>query len=55
MTDYPVVINAGSSSVKVCVYREPQAAVWGLETRGQIESSGRRVVRAGGTWSEERH
>lgn len=40
MTDYALVLNAGSSSLKFCVYRKPQAEGWGLETRGQIEGIG---------------
>jgi acetate kinase len=37
MDDYAVVLNAGSSSLKFCVYRRPEADVWRLEARGQIE------------------
>jgi acetate kinase len=40
MTDHALVINAGSSSLKFCVYRKPEAGAWGLETRGQIEGIG---------------
>jgi acetate kinase len=40
MDDYAVVLNAGSSSLKFCVYRRPEAEVWGLEARGQIEGIG---------------
>jgi acetate kinase len=38
--DFALVLNAGSSSLKFCVYRRPVAAPWGLEARGQIEGIG---------------
>ncbi len=40
MDDYAVVLNAGSSSLKFCVYRRPDRDAWRLETRGQIEGIG---------------
>jgi acetate kinase len=40
MKDYAVVLNAGSSSLKFCVYVRPEAEAWGLEARGQIEGIG---------------
>jgi acetate kinase len=40
MDDYAVVLNAGSSSLKFCVYRRPEANAWRLEARGQIEGIG---------------
>jgi acetate kinase len=40
MDDYALVLNAGSSSLKFCVYRRPAGAAWGLEARGQIEGIG---------------
>jgi acetate kinase len=40
MDDYSVVLNAGSSSLKFCVYRKPDAESWRLELRGQIEGIG---------------
>ena len=40
MDDYALVLNAGSSSLKFCVYRRPSAAKWRLEGRGQIEGIG---------------
>src|SRR5215831_9349 len=40
MDDYSVVLNAGSSSLKFCVYRRPPSAPWRLEARGQIEGIG---------------
>ena len=40
MTDYTLVLNAGSSSLKFCVYRRSQPDAWGLEARGQIEGIG---------------
>jgi acetate kinase len=40
MSDYAVVLNAGSSSLKFCVYRRPEAQSWVLEARGQIEGIG---------------
>ena len=40
MNDYALVLNAGSSSLKFCVYRQANAGRWGLEARGQIEGIG---------------
>ena len=42
MSDQPVilVLNAGSSSLKFCVYRCPERDAWQLEARGQIEGIG---------------
>jgi acetate kinase len=40
MNDYTLVLNAGSSSLKFCVYRRPPAETWRLEARGQIEGVG---------------
>ena len=40
MNDYAIVLNAGSSSLKFCVYCRPEAEAWRLEARGQIEGIG---------------
>jgi acetate kinase len=40
MDDYALVINAGSSSLKFCVYRRPAEDTWQLEARGQIDGIG---------------
>ena len=40
MNDYAVVLNAGSSSLKFCVFCRPEADPWRLEARGQIEGIG---------------
>jgi acetate kinase len=40
MDDYTLVLNAGSSSLKFCIYRRPPADAWRLEARGQIEGIG---------------
>jgi acetate kinase len=40
MNDYAVVLNAGSSSLKFCIYQRPTGAAWRLEARGQIEGIG---------------
>jgi acetate kinase len=40
MDDYAVVLNAGSSSLKFCVYRRPEHERWHLESRGQIDGIG---------------
>jgi acetate kinase len=40
MSDYALVLNAGSSSLKFCVYQRPPAENWRLEARGQIEGIG---------------
>jgi acetate kinase len=40
MSDYAIVLNAGSSSLKFSIYQRPEAAAWRLESRGQIEGIG---------------
>jgi acetate kinase len=40
MNSYVLVLNAGSSSLKFCVYHQPEEAGWRLESRGQIEGIG---------------
>jgi acetate kinase len=40
MNDYALVLNAGSSSLKFCVYQRPADSTWKLEARGQIEGIG---------------
>ena len=40
MNDYALVLNAGSSSLKFCVYSRPEQQSWRLEARGQIEGIG---------------
>ena len=40
MDDYALVLNAGSSSLKFCVFLRPGGGVWRLEARGQIEGIG---------------
>ena len=40
MDDYALVVNAGSSSLKFCVYRRPVEDAWQLDTRGQIDGIG---------------
>jgi acetate kinase len=40
MDDYALVFNAGSSSLKFCVYVRPESARWRLEARGQIDGIG---------------
>ena len=40
MDDYALVVNAGSSRLKFCVYRRPDVEDWRLESRGQIEGVG---------------
>jgi acetate kinase len=40
MADYALVLNAGSSSLKFCVYQRPAGDSWRLEARGQIEGIG---------------
>jgi len=39
MEGYAVVLNAGSSSLKFCVYRDPEKA-WQLAVRGQVDGIG---------------
>jgi acetate kinase len=38
--DFALVLNAGSSSLKFCVYRLADSGKWGLDARGQIEGIG---------------
>ena len=40
MEDYALVLNAGSSSLKFCVFERPAGQRWHLEARGQIEGIG---------------
>ena len=40
MSDFAVVLNAGSSSLKFCIYGEPEGSTWPLEARGQIDGIG---------------
>jgi acetate kinase len=40
MSDYVLVLNAGSSSLKFCVYQSPDVGAWDLDSRGQIEGIG---------------
>ena len=40
MEDYVLVLNAGSSSLKFCVYQRRDAQLWQLDARGQIEGVG---------------
>ena len=40
MDDYALVLNAGSSSLKFCVYRRPGGEAWRLAARGQIDGIG---------------
>lgn len=40
MNDYVLVLNAGSSSLKFCVYGRPDGGAWSLAARGQVEGIG---------------
>jgi len=40
MADYALVLNAGSSSLKFCVYHPPLRESWRIEAKGQIEGIG---------------
>ena len=40
MDDYALVLNAGSSSLKFCVFQRPEGEGWRLEARGQVEGIG---------------
>src|SRR5262245_57867460 len=40
MAEYALVLNAGSSSLKFCVYQQTAAEGWRQEARGQIEGIG---------------
>jgi acetate kinase len=42
MGDYVIVLNAGSSSLKFCVYARPPQGTWDLAVRGQVEGIGTR-------------
>ncbi len=41
MGDYVLVLNAGSSSLKFCVYRRWDAQLWEIDARGQIDGLGK--------------
>ena len=40
MDGYALVLNAGSSSLKFCVFKRPPGESWHLEARGQVEGFG---------------
>jgi len=40
MSDYALVLNAGSSSLKFSVYQQPKGGSWDLAVKGQIEGIG---------------
>ena len=40
MEDFALVLNAGSSSLKFCVFQRHDEEVWKLASRGQIEGIG---------------
>jgi acetate kinase len=40
MDDYALVLNAGSSSLKFCVFERPPGEGWHLEARGYVEGIG---------------
>ena len=40
MEEYVLVLNAGSSSLKFCVYQRRESQAWQLEARGQVEGLG---------------
>lgn len=40
MDDYALVLNAGSSSLKFCVFARPGEERWQLEARGQVQGLG---------------
>src|SRR5215467_13931510 len=40
MRDYALVLNAGSSSLKFCVFQRPQEQRWEVASKGQIEGIG---------------
>jgi acetate kinase len=40
MDDYAIVLNAGSSSLKFCIYGRPAGAGWRVASRGQIDGIG---------------
>jgi len=40
MTDHALVLNAGSSSLKFCVYGRPERGDWALAARGQVDGIG---------------
>jgi acetate kinase len=40
MDPFALVLNAGSSSLKFCLFQQPRGAAWQVEARGQIEGIG---------------
>jgi len=59
MDDYALVLNAGSSSLKFCVFERPPGESWHLEARGQVEGIGTsprlRVKNAAGESIADQH
>jgi acetate kinase len=40
MDPFALVLNAGSSSLKFCLFQQPRGSAWQVEARGQIEGIG---------------
>jgi acetate kinase len=40
MHDFALILNAGSSSLKFCVFARPEAEEWHIESRGQVDGIG---------------
>jgi acetate kinase len=40
MDEYALVLNAGSSSLKFCVFHRPDKVTWYIASRGQIDGIG---------------
>ena len=40
MNNYALVLNAGSSSLKFCVFQQPEHNGWRMECKGQVEGFG---------------
>jgi acetate kinase len=39
MDDYALVLNAGSSSLKFCVYRRPEVEAWRLDLHRRFDAA----------------
>ncbi len=40
MSDYGLVLNAGSSSLKFCVFQRPELSGWRIDVSGQVDGIG---------------
>src|SRR5262249_25100946 len=53
--DYALVLNAGSSTLKFCVYRRPSGGAWTRDAKDQIEGVGRAALDSLAAWLRARY